>query len=124
MSSAFCFLPSAFCLLLSAFCLLLSAFCLLPSAYCLLRFVFKKSPCLRVSLPPIPRHLPDQALSSKLTIKFWIDAFAAKVDIQTLAALPAEPGLMFLTDSNRLSVRMTFALHLIFSNIHSRLILS
>ncbi len=84
----------------------------------------EKSPCLRVSLPPIPRHLPDQALSSKLTIKFWIDAFAAKVDIQTLAALPAEPGLMFLTDSNRLSVRMTFALHLIFSNIHSRLILS
>ena len=69
-------------------------------------------PYLHFFFPPIPRHLPDQALSSKLTINFWIDALAAKVDIETLAALPAEPGLMFLTDSNRLSIRMISAIHL------------
>ena len=75
------------------------------------------------SLPPVPRHLPNQALSPKLTVKFRIGALAAIVDIETLAALSTEPALMFLTDSNRLSVRMISTLHLIFSNIHSRLIL-
>jgi hypothetical protein len=72
---------------------------------------------------PVPRHLPDQALGSKLTIKFWIDAIAAMVDIETLATLSAEPGLMFLTDSDRLSIRMISTLHFAFPNIHSRLIL-
>ena len=74
-------------------------------------------------LPPVPRHLPDQALGSKLTIEFWIDALATMVNIETLAALAAEPGLMFLTDSDRLPVRMVFTLHLSFPNTHSRLML-
>ena len=67
---------------------------------------------LHFFFPPIPRHLPDQALSSKLTIKFWIDALAAKVDIETLAALSTEPSLMFLTDGNSLSIGVDSALHL------------
>ena len=72
---------------------------------------------------PVPRHLPDQALGSKLTIKLWIDAIAAMVDIETLATLSAEPGLMFLTNSDRLPVWMVSTLHFAFPNIHSRLIL-
>ena len=65
-------------------------------------------------LPAVPRHLPDQALSSKLTIKFRIDALAAIVDIETLAALPAKPRFVFLTNSSRLSIRMISAIHLSF----------
>jgi hypothetical protein len=78
---------------------------------------------LRVFLSPVPRHLPDQALGSKLTIKFGIDAIAAMVDIETFATLSAEPSLMFLTDSDRLPVWMVSTLHFAFPNIHSRLIL-
>ena len=79
---------------------------------CLLITLIGLFPYLHFFFPPIPRHLPDQALSSKLTIKFWIDALAAKVDIETLAALPTEPGLMFLTDSDCLPIGMASTLHI------------
>jgi len=61
------------------------------------------------------RHLPDNALGSEFTVEFWIDAFTTFVDVETLAALLAESSFMFLTGSNRLLVRVIFALHGFFS---------
>ena len=45
------------------------------------------------------------------------------VDIETLATLSTEPGLMFLTNSDGLPVRMVFTLHFSLSNTYSRLML-
>ena len=81
------------------------------------------SPYLLIYLffPPVPRHLPDQALISELTIKFWIDAHAAMVDIETLTALLTKAGFMFLTDGNGLSIGVDSALHLMLLYHLSRL---
>ena len=95
-------------------------------------FIEFKNP--RVSLSPflliylflssVLGHLPDNALGSELAIEFWIDTLAAMVDIETLAALPTKPCFMFLTDSDRLPVRMISTLHVVFARLRSRLILS
>ena len=69
--------------------------------------------------PSVPRHLPDDALGSELAIKFWIYALTTMVNVETLAALSAEPALMFLTNGNRLSARMISTLHLAFSSVSS-----
>ena len=70
-------------------------------------------PCLPVDffLPPVPRLLPNNALRSELAIELWIDAFAAVIDVQALAALLTESGLMLVTDPNGLAVWMISALH-------------
>jgi hypothetical protein len=65
----------------------------------------------RTFLSSVPRHLPYQALSSKLTVELWIEAFAAVVNVETFAAIPAVTGLMFLTDGYCFPVRMVSAFH-------------
>jgi len=89
----------------------------------LLTLLFSSSLHLLIYLffPPVPRHLPDQALISELTIKFWIDAHAAMVDIETLTALLTKAGFMFLTDGNGLSIGVDSALHLMLLYHLSRL---
>jgi hypothetical protein len=66
-------------------------------------------------LPPIPRPLPDHALRSELTIKLWIDAFTAVIDVQTLTALLTESGFMLVADPDGLPVWMIPALHRLFA---------
>jgi len=61
-------------------------------------------PHLDFSLPPVSRQLPNQTLSSKLAVEFWIKALTAMVYVETLAALPTEACSMFLTDCNGLSI--------------------
>jgi hypothetical protein len=62
-------------------------------------------------------------LGSEFTVEFWIDAFTAFVDVETLAALLAESSFMFLTGPNRLPVRVISALHSFFFPTPSFLIL-
>ncbi len=69
------------------------------------------SPHLHVFLPAVFWHLPDDALGSEFTVKFWIDAFAAIVNVKALAALLAESCLVFLTDTNCLPIRVISTLH-------------
>ena len=66
-------------------------------------------------LPPVPRHLPDEALCSELAIELRIDAFATMIDIQALATLLTESGFMLVTDPNGLPVRMISAHHRLFA---------
>jgi len=79
-----------------------------PSPY----FFISLFPHFDFSLPPVSRQLPDQTLSSKLAVEFWIKALTAMVYVETLAALPTEAGFMFLTEGNGLSIRVDSALHL------------
>jgi len=66
-------------------------------------------------LPPVPRLLPNNALRSELAIELWIDAFAAVIDVQALAALLAESDFMLLADPDGLPVWMISALHRLFT---------
>ena len=75
------------------------------------RHPFSASPLLRVFLSLVPRHLPDQALSSKLAVEFWIKALTAMIYVETLAALSTEPCLMLLTNRDRPSTGVDSALH-------------
>jgi len=94
--------------------------CCSISWFLILRYDEAFSPRLRISaslylfLPPVPRHLPNKALRSKLAIELRIDAFTAMIDIQALATLLTESGLMFVADPNGLPVRMISALHRFF----------
>jgi hypothetical protein len=76
-----------------------------------------------VSFPPVPRHLPNHTLSSVLAIELWVNALAALINVETFAALLTKSRFVFLTNSDRLPIRVFSTLHLIFSSIHSRLIL-
>lgn len=67
------------------------------------------------SLPPVPRQLPNQTLSSELAVEFWIKALTAMVYVEILAALPTEGGFMFLTDSYCFPVHRIPAFHLFVS---------
>ncbi len=69
-------------------------------------------PRLDLSLPSIPRHLPDDTLSSKFAIKLRINTLAALIDVKTLTALLTESCLMLLADRNRLPIRMNSTSHL------------
>jgi hypothetical protein len=88
-------------------------------------FPISLSPHLLIylSLSSVPRHLPDHTLGSVLAIDFWINALAAMINVETFAALLAISRFVFLTNSARLPIRVVSTLHLIFSSIHSRLIL-
>jgi hypothetical protein len=58
-------------------------------------------------------------LVSEFAVELWIDAVTAMVNIEALTALLAESCFMFLTNSDRLSVRMISTLHLAFSSVSS-----
>ncbi len=78
--------------------------------------IFLSSPRLLIDLffSTVSRHLPDNALGSEFAVELRIHAFAALIDVETLAACLTESRLMFLADSNRLPVRVISALHLVF----------
>jgi hypothetical protein len=77
------------------------------------------SPHFDLFCPPVLRHLPDNALSSKFAVEFWIKALAAMINVETFAALLTKPRFVLLTNSDRLPVRMDSALHLVFSHTRS-----
>ena len=62
---------------------------------------------------PVSRPLPDDALGSELAVELWVETVAARIDIKTLATLPAESCFVLLTNPNRLPVRMIRALHFV-----------
>lgn len=61
--------------------------------------------------PPVAGHLPNDALSSELTVESRAEAFAAVFDLQALATFPAKAGFVLLTDRKGVTVRMVFTLH-------------
>ena len=65
-------------------------------------------------LSSLPRHLPDQALGPKPAMELRIEALAAVVDVETLAALLAESCLVLLADRNCVPVRMALTLHCLY----------
>ena len=72
-------------------------------------------PSIDLFLPSVSRFLPDDALGSELAVEFWIDAIAAMVNIEALAALLTESCLVFLAGPDCLSIRVISALHLFFA---------
>ena len=73
-------------------------------------------------LPPITRiflSLPclfiDDTLGPELAVELRVEALTALFDFDTLAAFLAEACLVFLTDGNRLPLRMVSASHLTIS---------
>jgi hypothetical protein len=72
--------------------------------------------CLSIDFPfsSVPRHLPNNALSSELTIELRIDAFTAMINIQALATFLTESGFMFVADPHGPPVRMISAFHRFF----------
>ena len=57
-------------------------------------------------------------MGSELTVEFWINTLATVVNVKAFAAILTESRFMFLTNSDRLSVRMISAIHLIAPNIY------
>ena len=62
-------------------------------------------------LPLVPRKLPDHTLSPEFAVELWIQTFTTLINVKALATVPAEARLMFLTDRDRLSIRMIPAFH-------------
>jgi hypothetical protein len=61
----------------------------------------------------VPGRLPDDALAPEFAVELRIQAFAAFVDIEALAAFLTEPGFMFQAGSNRFPIRMISAFHFV-----------
>jgi hypothetical protein len=74
-----------------------------------------RHPLIYVSFPPVPRHLPNHTLRSVLAIELWVNALAALINVETFAALLTKSRFVFLTNCDRLPIRVLSTLHLIFS---------
>ncbi len=55
--------------------------------------------------------LPDDAPAPEFAVKLRIEAFAAFVDIEALAAFEAKPGLVFHAGADCFTVRMISTFH-------------
>jgi hypothetical protein len=64
--------------------------------------------------PPFPGQLPDDASAPETAVKSRVEALTAFLGVEAFAALPAESGLVFQADPERLPVRMVPALHRLF----------
>jgi hypothetical protein len=66
---------------------------------------------------PITGHLPDYTLGPEPAIEFWVDTFAAVIDVQTLAALPAKARFVLSADRQCFAVHMVLALHFLITSL-------
>jgi hypothetical protein len=48
---------------------------------------------------------------SEFTVFFWIHAFTALINVETLTALLTKAGLIFLAGGNGITIRMMSTLH-------------